>query len=220
VSRLAVIIGAGPGVGASVARALGQRGFDLALIARNERRLTELGESLQAEGVTTGWTPADAADLDALRAAVDRFGAYAGRIGVLHHNLSVSRSEPVETLAPDDLQADLRAGALSLLAAVQAALPYMTSGGLVLATGSGAASRPMRHSASVGVQKAALRNLVAGIDTDLRDRGIRAATLTVNGTIERGTAFDPDHIAAAMMHLLDHYDAGADDWRSSVPFNG
>ncbi len=74
--------------------------------------------------------------------------------------------------------------------------------------------------ASLGVQKAALRNLVTAIDLDLRERGVRAASLTVNGTIEPGTAFDPDLVAAEFARLVDAYDAGAADWRTTVPFNG
>ena len=219
-SRVAVIVGAGPGVGGAVARALGRKGFDIALIARDEERLTRLGESLQAEGITAGWTAVDAGDPDALAAAVDRFGAHAGRIDVVHHNAVASRGEPASTLSPHDLVADLMVGAASLLAATQAALPYMADGGLILATGSGAANRPMPGAASIGVQKAALRNLVTALDVDLRERGIRAASVTVNGTIEAGTAFDPEHVAAEFARLVDLFDAGAEEWKTTVAFNG
>ena len=219
-SRLAVIVGAGPGVGAAVARALGRKGFDIGLIARDGKRLTRLGEALQAEGITTGWAEVDAGDPDALTSAVDGFGGRAGRIDVVHHNAVASRAEPATTLSPRDLVADLMVGAASLLAATQAALPYMREGGLVLATGSGAANRPMPGAVSIGVQKAALRNLVTALDVDLRERGVRAASVTVNGTIEAGTAFDPDHIAAEFVRLVDHFDAGAAEWKTTVAFNG
>lgn len=219
-NRVAVIVGAGPGVGAAVARALGRKGFDIALIARNEQRLAELGENLQRDGITAGWTAVDAGDPDALAAAVDRFGGRAGRIDVLHHNAVAFRDEPASTLSPRDLLHDLMVGAASLLAATQAALPYMHKGGLVLATGSGAGNRPMRGAASLGVQKAALRNLVTALDLDLRDRGVRAASITVNGTIAPGTAFDPDLIAAEFARLVDAFVSGATDWRATVPFDG
>ena len=219
-SRVAVVVGAGPGVGAAVARALGRKGFDLALIARNEEQLARLGESLQADGITTGWTAVDAGDPEALAAAVDRFGGHAGRIHVVHHNAVASRYEPASTLSPRDLLADLMVGAASLLAATQAALPYMRDGGLILATGSGAGNRPMPGAASIGVQKAALRNLVTALDLDVRERGVRAASVTVNGTIAAGTAFDPDHIAAEFARLVDVYDAGAVEWKTTVAFNG
>jgi len=162
----------------------------------------------------------DVGDPDALAAAVDRFGRHTGRIDVVHHNAVASRYEPASTLSPRDLLADVMVGAASLLAATQAALPYMPDGGLILATGSGAGTRPMPGAASIGVQKAALRNLVTALDLDLRGRGVRAASVTVNGTIEAGTAFDPDHIAAELVRLVDLFDAGADEWKTTVPFNG
>ncbi len=219
-SRVAVIVGAGPGVGAAVARALGRKGFDIALVARDEQRLEELGKKLQADGITAGWTPVDAADAGGLAEAIDRFGGHADRIDIVHHNAVAFRGESAATLSADDLLTDVGVGAASLLTATQAALPYMSAGGLVLATGGGAANRPMRQAASLGVQKAALRNLVAALDLDLRERGIRAASITVNGTISPGTAFDPDLIAAAFVRLVDSFDAGAADWRTTVPFNG
>jgi len=220
VNRVALIVGAGPGLGAAVARALGRKGLDIALIARDEQRLRQLGETLQAEGITAGWIPVDVADPDSLAAAVDRFGTHTGRLDVLHYNAVAPRAEPASSLAARDLIDDLMVGTASLLSATQAALPHMRDGGLILATGGGSANRPMRGMASLGVQKAALRNLVRAIDLDLRERGVRAVSLTVKGTIEPGTAFDPDAIAASFAGLVDAFDAGAQEWRTEVSFDG
>ena len=68
----------------------------------------------------------------------------------------------------------------------------MRAGARVTATGSMAADRPWNEAASLGVQKAGLRNLVRSIDTTLEPDGIRAVSVTVNGTLGAGTAFDPD----------------------------
>lgn len=202
-----------------MARKLGQAGFAIALMARTEQRLTELGEALQAEGITTGWTAVDVADADALTAAVSRFGGFSGQIDVLHHNAVAFRSAPASQLSAANLLADLTVGTASLLTSVAAALPFMQPGGLILATGGGSADHPMGSAASLGVQKAALRNLVAALDRDVRKRGIRAASVTVNGTIAAGTPFDPDRIADAVAALVAAGDTG-DDWRTEVPFNG
>lgn len=217
-SRVAVIVGAGPGLGAALARRLGGAGFAVALIARHEQRLTELGEALQASGITAGWTAADIADSDELAAAVTRFGGFSGQLDVLHHNAVAFRSAPASQLSAAGLLADLAVGVGGLLTSVRAALPFMQPGALVLATGGGSADHPMTSAASLGVQKAALRNLVTALDRDLRGRGIRAATLTVNGTIAPGTPFAPELIADAFAELV-AADAG-DTWRTEVPFSG
>lgn len=219
-ARVAVIVGAGPGLGAAVARTLGRAGFAVALIARDEERLTTLGEELQAEGITAGWTAVDIVDTEELTAAVTRFGGFSGRIDVLHHNAVAFRSAPASQLSAADLLADLAVGVAALLTAVSAALPFMQPGGLVLATGSSSADRPMTSAASLGVQKAALRNLVTALDRDLRKQGIRAASLTVNGTIKAGTPFDPERIAEALGALVTAAPEAADTWCSEVPFDG
>lgn len=219
-NRVALIVGAGPGLGAAVARKLAQTGFSIALVARDEQRLTELGEALQAEGITVGWTAVDAADPDELAAAVTRFGGFSGQIDVLHHNAVAFRPAAASSLGAADLLADLAVGTASLLTSVAAALPFMQPGGLVLATGGGSADHPMTSAASLGVQKAALRNLVTALDQDLRKRGIRAASLTVNGTIAPDSPFAPERIADAFAELVAAAPAAGDGWRSEVPYNG
>jgi hypothetical protein len=67
------------------------------------------------------------------------------------------------------------------------------------------------------VQKAGLRNLVRSIDTTLKPDGIRAVSVTVNGTLGAGTAFDPDLVADAI-YTAAHQDETT--WRVEVPYDG
>ncbi len=212
-----VVVGAGPGVGASVARRFGREGYDVALIARTAPALDALGKDLQAEGITTGWTRLDVADADELTEAVTRFGRQSGRIDVLHFNLSTFRRQDPLHLSADELLDDVRRGVASLLTAVQAARPFMTAGARVTATGSMAADRPWHEAASLGVQKAGLRNLVRSLDATLRPDGIRAVTVTVNGTLAVGTAFDPDRVAEAIHAAAVRSD---DAWTDEVDHDG
>ncbi len=212
-----VVVGAGPGVGASVARRFGREGYDVALLARTAEPLEELGTQLRGEGITTGWSALDITHAAALTAAVERFGGHAGRIDVLHFNPSTFRRLDPLHLSADALLEDVRVGAASLLTAVQAARPFMSAGGRVTATGSMAADQPWHEAASLGVQKAALRNLVRSLDTTLRPDGIRAVSVTVRGTLERGTAFDPDRVADAIHAAASRPD---DAWTAEVPYPG
>ncbi len=216
-SPVLVVVGAGPGVGASVARRFGAEGYDVALVARSADRLRMLGEDLRNAGVTADWTACDITDEDALRAAVTGFGSAAGHIDALHFNPSVFRHQDPLHLSPAQLLEDLRLGVAPLLTAVQAARPFLRAGSRVLATGSLAADRPWHEAASLGVQKAGLRNLVRSIDATLRAEGVRAVSVTVNGTLAPGTGFDPVRVADAV------YAAARQDerhWRSEVPYDG
>jgi NAD(P)-dependent dehydrogenase (short-subunit alcohol dehydrogenase family) len=210
-----LVVGAGPGVGASVARRFGREGYDVALLARSAERLTALGESLQADGVTTGWSAVDITDAAALTAAVERFGGHAGHLDVLHFNPSVFRQADPLALTAEDLLADLRLGVAPLLTLLQAARPFLRQGARVVVTGSMAADQPWHEAASLGVQKAGLRNLVRSVDATLRDEGVRAVSVTVNGTLERGTELDPDRVGDA---IFDAVRQPEDAWRVEVPF--
>ena len=55
--------------------------------------------------------------------------------------------------------------------------------------------------ASLGVGKAAIRNLAFSLFADLKDSGVHAATVTICGMVAPGTAFDPDRIANAYWQL-------------------
>jgi NADP-dependent 3-hydroxy acid dehydrogenase YdfG len=212
-----VIVGAGPGVGAALAQRFGEEGYDVALVARSADRLEDLGGALRDAGVTAGWAVADITDDRALREAVTRLCEHAGRVDVLHYNPSVFRQKDPLALTPDELLEDVRLGVAGLLTAVQAARPFMSAGARVTATGSMAADEPWNQAASLGVQKAALRNLVRSIDTTLRPDGIRAMSLTVRGTLAPDTAFAPERVAEALFRA-----ATADDenWHAEVAYDG
>lgn len=212
-----VVVGAGPGLGGSVARRYGRAGYDVALVARSADALDRLGKGLQQDGITTGWTPADITDADQLADTIGRFGEHTGRIDVLHFNPSTFRHKDPLTLTADELLEDVRLGAAGLLTSMQAARPFMGAGGRITATGSMAADEPWNEAASLGVQKAALRNLVTSIDVTLEPDGIRAATLTVRGTLAPDTRFSPDRVADALFAMA-HRPAEA--WTVEVGYDG
>lgn len=216
-TKVLVVVGAGPGVGASVARRFGREGYDVALIARSADSLESLGAELQAAGVTTGWTPVDIADAQALTAAIERFGEHLGHIDALHFNPSVFRQHDPLHLTADELLEDVRVGVGALLTAVQAARPLMRPGARILATGSMAADEPWHEACSLGVQKAGLRNLVRSLDKTLAPDGIRAMSLTVNGVLAEGTAFAPDRVADALYAAALTPD---DAWRPEIAYDG
>lgn len=216
-ARVAVVVGAGPGLGAAVARRFGRDGYEVALVARRDAPLEALRAELASAGVSATWRALDVTDPTALSAAVRRFGEQRGRIDVLHFNPSRFRQKDPLHLTVDELLADVHLGAGALLTAVQAARPFMTAGGRITVTGSMAADRPWHEACSLGVQKAAVRNLVHSLDRTLSPDGIRAVSVTVNGTLAPGTAFSPERVADAV------YDAAAtpdDAWRSEVPYDG
>lgn len=212
-----VVVAAGPGVSGSVARRFAREGYDVALLGREEEPLRELAAELEDLGATVGHAVADITDTEATAAAIRRFGEHTGRIDVLHFNPSAFREKDPLELSVPELLADVALGVGGLLTAVQAARPFLSAGGRVTATGSMAADRPWHRAASLGVQKAGLRNLVHSLDAALEEDGIRAVSVTVRGTLGQDDRFTPDRVGDAIWDAA-HQDEG--DWRTEVPYSG
>src|SRR3954447_1567222 len=212
-----LVVGAGPGVSGSVARRFAREGDDVALLGVDEAQLTALADQVEALGVSVGHAVADVTDVEAATAAIRRFGDHTRRIDVLHFNPSAFREKDPLELTVADLLEDVGLGVGALLTVVRAARPFMSAGGRVTVTGSMAADKPWNRAASLGVQKAGVRNLVHSLGTTLSPDGIRAVSVTVRGTLSTEGAFTPDRVAEAI-----HAAAGQDeaDWLTEVPYAG
>ena len=160
---------------------------------------------------------ADVTNVEAATAAVRTLGEHFGRVDVVHFNPSAYRPHDPLHLSVPELLEDVALGVGALLTTVQAARPFMSSGGRVTATGSMAADRPSAQAASLGVQKAGLRNLVHSLDEVLAPDGIRAVSVTVRGMLARDGAFTPDRVGAAI-HAAARQPVA--DWRTEIPYSG
>lgn len=212
-----VVVGAGPGVSGSVARRFAEEGYDVALLGQDQEVIDALVPDLEARGATVGHAVADVTDEQAARDAVRRFGEHTGRIDVLHFNPSAFREKNPLQLTVAELLEDVALGVGALLTVVQAARPFMSSGARVSVTGSMAADEPSSGAASLGVQKAGVRNLVHSLDQALASDGIRAVSVTVRGALSREGAFTPDRVADAIWAAVARDDDG---WTSEVTYSG
>ena len=201
----------------SVARRFADEGYDVALLGQDQAVLDELVADLEPRGVDVGHATCDVTDETATRAAVRRFGEHTERIDVLHFNPSAFREKDPLTLTVPELLEDVALGVGALLTVVQAARPYMSAGGRISVTGSMAADDPWEGAASLGVQKAGVRNLVHSLDKSLRGDGIRAVSVTVRGALSREGAFTPDRVAEALWSAVTTDEA---EWRTEVPYSG
>lgn len=192
-----IVVGAGPGVSGSLARLYAAEGWSVGLVGNDEAALADLAATLA--GVQVERRVVDVADPAAGSWAVAGLAERLGRVDVLHVNPSAYREADPLHLSVEDLLADVGLGVGVLLTAVQAAHPWMGPGARVSATGSMAADEPNPVAASLGVQKAGLRNLVLSLDRTLAPEGMRAVSVTVRGALSREGTFTPDKVAAAIL---------------------
>ena len=192
---LAVVFGAGPGIGLAAARRFARGGFRVAALARPGDPLAQFQADLEAAGPGPHRVlGADLAREGALAPAAATIQAWGGWPELLLYNASAGAQGPAAELDPGRLEADLRVNVGVALAAVQWALPAMRGrgAGTLLFTGGGLALEPKPGLASASLGKAALRSLALSLGAELAPAGIHAATLTIRGfvqaNLEGGTA--------------------------------
>ena len=212
-----VVLGAGPGLGLGVARRFAQEGYVAVLATRSAADAEPLAATLRDEGHQAEGVGVDLTDPADVSAVVAGIGERHGRIDVLHFNPSAWREKDPLHLTVPELLEDVALGAGALLPAVQAARPFLHTGARVLVTGSAAADKPSAAAASLGVQKAAVRNLVTSLDATMASDGIRAVAVQINGVLGKEGPFTPPPIAEAMWRAVSRPD---DEWTAHVPYDG
>lgn len=210
-------IGAGPGLGVAVARRFARAGYHAALTARTTEDAAGLADMLTADGFSAEGAAIDLLDAADISRVVTEIGTRHGRIDLLHFNPSAWREKDPLHLTVAELLDDVTLGVAALLPAVQSAHPFMSRGARILVTGSAAADKPWHGAASLGVQKAGVRNLVTSLDATLATEGIRAVAVQINGLLADTGPFSPQPIAEAMWAAVNRPEG---EWTPHVSYDG
>lgn len=188
------IVGAGPGIGASVARRFAREHMAVGLISRSRQALDGVTATMPA-GTPTATVTADVTDEAALRGALDRVRLELGPISALVYNAGLIRRDRPGELSTREHQ---HAWAINVVGAITAAAHVViqmieAGNGTIILTGGVPEPTPDLVSLSLG--KAGVRALTTLLDTAYGPAGVHVATVTIAGAVAPGTAFDPDEIA-------------------------
>lgn len=194
------IIGAGPGVGAAVARRFGAEAFSVALIARNQEKLDKLAAELATAGVTARGYTADVRDGATLTAALDRAARDLGPVEVLQYSPLPQKEflRPVLDSSTDDLLAAVEFSIVGPMTAVRQVLPGMRElgRGTILFVNGSSAVRPNPKVAGTSIAFAGESAYASMLHDTLAGDGIHVGQLIVPGVISAGDpAHDPDVLA-------------------------
>lgn len=191
-----VVLGAGPGVGAAVARRWRRAGHPVGLVARSVARLEALAGELGGE-----WALADVRDPDAVHRALDELEAKLGPAEALCVSPlpDLATIKPVDETTAEDLAAGLELGVVGTAAAVRRVLPAMraTGRGTLLFTTGSAVLRPSADRATSGIVNAAQATYFRMLHDRLAGAGIHALHAVIVGPIGDG-GHDPADVAEAM----------------------
>ncbi|MFZ8756768.1 SDR family NAD(P)-dependent oxidoreductase [Microbacterium sp. HMH0099] len=183
------IIGAGPGLGAAVARRFGREGFSIALIARDLAKLDSIVAALGSEGVTAKAYSADVRVPAELEDALGRAAADLGPVSVLQYSPLPSRDylKPVLELTPELATEAVQFSLLGLISSVRAVLPAMRESGdgsIILING-GTSVKARAGFAGTSVAFPAESAYGEMLHEALADEGVRVAQLVIPGAIPR-----------------------------------
>jgi NAD(P)-dependent dehydrogenase (short-subunit alcohol dehydrogenase family) len=205
----ALIVGAGAGLSASLARALAKDGVRVALAARTTGDLDPLTRETDALAFACDATKQ--AEVEKLFTDIE---AAFGAPEIVIYNASFRSRGPLVELDPADVERAIAVSAFGgFLVAQQAARRMLPKKhGAILFTGASASVKGYAQSAPFAMGKFALRGLAQSMARELAPQGIHVAHIVIDGGIKsarRGeppdapaSLLDPDAIAATYLHVI------------------
>lgn len=207
--KSALIVGAGRGLSASLARLLSREGFTVTVAARDPAKLASLSKETGARALRC-----DAQDEAQVAQLFDEVDRVASTPDVVVFNASARTRGPFVELSPADVQRSLQTTAYgAFLVAQQAVRRMLPKGyGAILFTGASASVKGYARSAPFAMGKFAVRGLAQSMARELAPQGIHVAHFVIDGAIRPpghagdparpDAMLDPDAIATTYLHVL------------------
>ena len=205
----ALIVGAGSGLSASLARLFAQEGFTVALAARQIDKLSQLSSEIKASCFAC-----DSSKPEEVQQLFIDVESRVGSPNVVVYNPSFRVNGPFVELNPADVAKSLDVTAYGGFLVAQAAAKRMLNqgGGAIFFTGASASVKGYPRSAPFAMGKFALRGLAQSIARELAPQNIHVAHFVIDGAIRSAqrqesadnpdSLLDPDAIAQTYLNIL------------------
>src|SRR5690554_3619163 len=225
-AKVALVTGAGTGVGRAVAKALAREGYSLVLTGRRREPLEEVAQEIAQNnpGAQALVVPADVGNSASVEDLFGRIEQEFGRLDLLFNNAGTGApAVPIEELPAEEWQkvvdANLTGAFLCSRQAFRLMKKQQPRGGRIINNGSISAHTPRPHTAPYTATKHAITGLTKSCALDGRDFDIavgqidigNAATpmtermkegvLQPDGSMKPEARMDPDHVANAVVYM-------------------
>jgi NAD(P)-dependent dehydrogenase (short-subunit alcohol dehydrogenase family) len=215
-ANVALVTGAGRGIGRDIAQRLAREGYAVGLIARTQSQLEETAELIRKQGGRALVTPTDVSKREQVLAAVERVEKELGPISVLVNNAGAYLRKPLTEITEEDFDFQLKVNTYGPFFCTQAVVGRMVERGggtVIFVLGSETRGGPAQYSA-YNASKVAQRAIAESVAYEFMHRGIHAATLDVDGAVdsprvrEAMPEADPSHfvspeaICSEIVHLI------------------
>lgn len=178
--KVALITGAGRGIGRATAIAFAQEGIHVGLVGRSLENLQKVAEELKPYDVKVVISTADVADLASITAAVESIRAELGAIEILVNNAGISKFGGFLELTPEEWTNIIDVNVKGVYYTTRAVLPEMMerNAGDIVNIASTAGQRGAPLTSAYTASKAAVIGLSESLMLEVRKKNIRVSTLT------------------------------------------
>jgi NAD(P)-dependent dehydrogenase (short-subunit alcohol dehydrogenase family) len=209
--EIALIVGAGPGLSASLARLFKKEGMTVALAARDAKKLDGLVKEIDGRAF-----PCDASSPKDVENLFDAVTKAIGEPNLVVYNASGRVRGPITELDPEEVRKTIMVTCYGGFLVGQAAAKQMirAARGTILFTGASASIKGFANSAAFAMGKLGLTGLVQSMARELQPQNIHVAQVVIDGGIYEPTrrpqrltsrgpdgCLDPDAIAQTYLQL-------------------
>lgn len=215
-AKIALVTGAGRGIGRDIAQRLAKEGFAVGLIARTQSQLEETADIIRKAGGKALVTPTDVSKRDQVLAAVEKVEKELGPISVLINNAGAYLKKALTEITEEDFDFQLKVNTYGPFFCTQAVVGKMVERGggtVIFVLGSETRGGPAQYSAYTA-SKVAQRAIAESVAYEFMHLGVHAATLDVDGAVDSERVreampnTDPSHfvspeaICSEIVHLI------------------
>jgi NADP-dependent 3-hydroxy acid dehydrogenase YdfG len=216
-NRTALITGASSGIGKATALAFAKAGINLALVGRNQDKLTAVAQAAEAVGVTAKTYVVDLSQLDRVSAKIAEIAAEHEHLDILINNAGMAYTGSIADSPLADWQKVIDLNLTSVFQSVQGILPHMRQrkSGVIVNVSSIAGKQVFPNWGIYSVSKFGLMALTQAIAGEERGNGIRVTAVcpgsvntplwdtdTVQADFDRSAMLTPEMVAEGILYAV------------------
>ena len=178
--KVALVTGAGKGIGRATAIALAQEGVNVGLLARTEQDLVEVAKEMEALGVKTAYATADVSAMEEVNAAVEKLKTSLGPVDILINNAGTGKFGKFLELEPEEWKKIIDINLMGVYYVTRAVLPQLIdkNGGDIINISSTAGQKGAPVTSAYSASKFGLLGLTESLALEVRKHNIRVTALT------------------------------------------